>query len=91
MNDTPAVIVSIQAPAWCQRLIQVVNRVKALLPVLQNSLPAAIQTSVLTDRTVTIRASVQDARIRADAHRGAGRDGDFRFPETETSPPPSHS
>ena len=39
-------------------IIEVVDRIKALLPQLQASLPAAVQVAVLTDRTTTIRASV---------------------------------
>ncbi len=62
MNDTPSVIVNIQRQPGAN-IIQVVNRVKSLLPVLQTSLPAAIQTRVLTDRTLTIRSSVQDVEF----------------------------
>jgi len=62
MNDVPAVIVNIQRqPA--ANIIQVVDRVKTLLPQLRATLPAAIQVSVLTDRTVTIRASVKDVEF----------------------------
>jgi multidrug efflux pump len=41
----------------------VVEGIKALLPQLQASLPAAIDLDILTDRTVTIRASVQDVEF----------------------------
>jgi len=41
----------------------VVDRVKALLPQLTASLPAAIDVAVLTDRTITIRASVRDVQF----------------------------
>jgi len=34
-----------------------------LLPVLKSNLPAAVQVDVLTDRTTTIRASVQDVEF----------------------------
>ncbi|MCC7085440.1 MAG: multidrug efflux RND transporter permease subunit [Pirellulales bacterium] len=61
MNDTPAVIVNIQRQPGANT-IEVVNRIKALLPQLQASLPAAISVHVLTDRTVTIRASVEDVQ-----------------------------
>ena len=44
-------------------VIEVVDRVKALLPQLESSLPAAIQVTVLTDRTNTIRASVRDVNF----------------------------
>ncbi|HXY52433.1 MAG TPA: efflux RND transporter permease subunit [Terriglobales bacterium] len=59
MNETPAVIVNIQRQPGAN-IIQVVDRIKKLLPVLQTNLPAAVQVSVLTDRTITIRASVKD-------------------------------
>jgi multidrug efflux pump len=62
MNNVPAVIVNIQRQPGAN-IIQVVDRVKALLPQLQTTLPPAIQLSVLTDRTVTIRASVKDVQF----------------------------
>jgi multidrug efflux pump len=62
MNETPAVIVNIQRQPGAN-IIQVVNRIKNLLPYLKSNLPSAIQVSVLTDRTTTIRASVQDVEF----------------------------
>ena len=62
MNKTPAVIVNIQRQPGAN-IISVVDRVKALLPQLQLSLPAAVSVSILTDRTNTIRASVKDVQI----------------------------
>ncbi|HEV2836810.1 MAG TPA: MdtB/MuxB family multidrug efflux RND transporter permease subunit [Pyrinomonadaceae bacterium] len=62
MNNVPAVIVNIQRQPGAN-IIQVVDRVKALLPQLQTTLPPAIQVSVLTDRTLTIRASVKDVQF----------------------------
>jgi multidrug efflux pump len=62
MNLTPAVILNIQRQPGAN-IIAVVDRVKALLPQLRASLPAAVQVSILTDRTVTIRASVQDVEF----------------------------
>ena len=44
-------------------IIQVVDSIQALLPQLQTTLPPAIQVSVLTDRTITIRASVKDVQF----------------------------
>jgi len=61
-NDTPAVIVNIQRQPGAN-IIQVVDRIKKLLPQLQTSLPAGVDVSILTDRTVTIRASVQDVQF----------------------------
>ena len=62
MNNVPAVIVNIQRQPGAN-IIQVVDRVKALLPQLQTTLPPAVQVSVLTDRTLTIRASVKDVQF----------------------------
>jgi multidrug efflux pump len=62
MNETPAVIMNIQRQPGAN-IIQVVDRVKALLPQLQQNLPAAVKVTVLTDRTTTIRASVQDVEF----------------------------
>ncbi len=62
MNVTPAVILNIQRQPGAN-VIAVVDRIKALLPALQASLPAAIDVAVLTDRTTTIRASVADVEF----------------------------
>ena len=62
MNQTPAVILNIQRQPGAN-IIAVVDRVKALLPQLRASLPSAIKVSILTDRTTTIRASVQDVEF----------------------------
>src|SRR5262249_29940561 len=44
-------------------VIAVADRIKALLPQLQVSLPASVQVSILTDRTTTIRGSVRDVQL----------------------------
>ena len=44
-------------------IIDAADRVKALLPELQASIPAAINLDVVLDRTITIRASVADIQI----------------------------
>ncbi len=59
MNLTPAVIVNIQRQPGAN-IISVVDRIKKLLPQLQASLPTAVRVQILTDRTITIRASVKD-------------------------------
>jgi multidrug efflux pump len=59
MNETPAIILNIQRQPGAN-VIAVVQGIKALLPQLQATLPAAIDVNILTDRTVTIRASVRD-------------------------------
>ena len=62
MNESPAVIVNIQRQPGAN-VIEVVDRVKKLMPQLRSSLPSAVDISVLTDRTTTIRASVRDVQI----------------------------
>ncbi|PWT86834.1 MAG: hypothetical protein C5B57_00355, partial [Blastocatellia bacterium] len=62
MNDVPAVILNIQRQPGAN-IIAVVDRIKALLPQLRESLPPAVQMSILTDRTTTIRASVKDVEF----------------------------
>jgi len=62
MNEVPAVIMNIQRQPGAN-IIQVVDRIKRLLPQLTNTLPKSIQVSILTDRTNTIRASVQDVQF----------------------------
>ncbi|MGO9621282.1 MAG: MdtB/MuxB family multidrug efflux RND transporter permease subunit [Desulfobaccales bacterium] len=62
MNDVPAVILNIQRQPG-SNVIEVVDRIKRLLPQLQSTLPTAVQVSVLTDRTTTIRGSVDDVQF----------------------------
>ncbi len=62
MNEVPAVILNIQRQPGAN-IIAVVDRVKELLPQLQASLPSAIEVTILTDRTTTIRASVHDVEF----------------------------
>jgi multidrug efflux pump len=62
MNDTPAVILNVQRQPGAN-VIEVVDRITELLPQLQHTLPAAVQLHVLTDRTTTIRASVDDVQF----------------------------
>ena len=62
MNTTPAIIMNIQRQPGANT-IQVVDRIMKRLPILKTSLPAAVDLKVLTDRTVTIRASVEDVEF----------------------------
>ena len=62
MNDRAAVVVNVQRQPGAN-IIAVADRIKALLPQLQASLPSAVKVAVLTDRTVTIRASVKDVQF----------------------------
>src|SRR6202522_3191130 len=62
MNSTPAVILNVQRQPGAN-ILQVVDKIKKLLPLLQSSLPSAVHVQVLTDRTTTIRASVEDVEF----------------------------
>jgi multidrug efflux pump len=62
MNKTPAIIVNIQRQPGANT-IQVVDRIKQLLPQLNANLPASLDVTVLTDRTITIRGSVRDVQF----------------------------
>ncbi|MDX8127634.1 MdtB/MuxB family multidrug efflux RND transporter permease subunit [Methylomonas sp. OY6] len=61
-NDNAAVIVNIQRQPGAN-VIEVVDSIQELLPKLQASLPPGIDVKALTDRTVTIRASVHDVQF----------------------------
>src|SRR3989441_30663 len=62
MKAVPAVIVNVQRQPGAN-IIKVVDRIKELLPKLKASLPAAVEMTILTDRTTTIRASVEDVQF----------------------------
>jgi multidrug efflux pump len=59
---TPAVIMNIQRQPGAN-IIEVVDRIKKLLPALSANLPASVKIDILTDRTITIRASVEDVQF----------------------------
>ncbi len=61
-NDSSAMLVNIQRQPG-SNVIEVVDRVNKLLPQLRASLPGAVEVSLLSDRTTTIRASVRDVKI----------------------------
>ena len=61
-NTTPAIILSVQRQPGAN-IIQVVDRIQTLLPQILATLPAAVDVEVMSDRTVTIRASVADVEF----------------------------
>ena len=61
-NTTPAVILNIQRQPGAN-VIGVVDKIKQVLPGLTESLPAGVTITQMTDRTVTIRASVEDVEF----------------------------
>ncbi|WP_295442820.1 MdtB/MuxB family multidrug efflux RND transporter permease subunit [uncultured Thiodictyon sp.] len=61
-DEASAVIVNIRRQPGAN-VIEVVDRIKALLPDLRSTLPATVAVRALTDRTLTIRASVRDVQF----------------------------
>ena len=61
-GKTPAIILNIQRQPGTN-VIDVVRHVSDLLPGLRSTLPSAVQVSVLSDRTATIKASVSDVEF----------------------------
>ena len=61
-QGTPAVVLDIQRQPGAN-VIDVVRQIRAEIPRLQRALPAAVKVTVVSDRTVTIRASVRDVQF----------------------------
>ena len=61
-QQKPAVILNIQRQPGAN-VIETVDRIKRLLPQLQAALPSSLDVHILTDRTTTIRASIDDVRF----------------------------
>ena len=62
-----AIIVAIQRLPGAN-VIATVDQIKRELPQLEASLPPGIKVSIVSDRTTTIRASVDDVRVHAHPH-----------------------
>jgi multidrug efflux pump len=62
MNRTPAIILNVDRQPNAN-VIQTVNAIKSQLSQLTQGLPAAMQVTILTDGTTSIRASVADAEF----------------------------
>ena len=61
-NGKPAVLLDIRRQPGAN-IVQTVDDIKALLPELRALLPASVHLDVFADRTVTIRASVEDVEF----------------------------
>ena len=61
-GSAPAIILSVQRQPGAN-VIQVVDAVKEMLPQVSAGLPGAVEVTVLTDRTVTIRAAIADTEF----------------------------
>jgi len=62
VGSTPAILLNIQRQPGAN-VIEVVDRVKALLPSLEQSLPVGVDLSVATDRTHTIRDAIDHVQF----------------------------
>jgi hydrophobe/amphiphile efflux-1 (HAE1) family protein len=61
-NNQRAVILAIQRQPGAN-VIDTVQRIKAMMPVLQASIPPAVKIHVISDRTDTVRASIHDVQF----------------------------
>jgi multidrug efflux pump len=61
-QGTPAVIIDIQRQPGAN-VIEVVKQIRNEIPRLQRSMPAGVKLTIVSDRTVTIRASVRDVQF----------------------------
>lgn len=61
-QGTPAVIIEIQRQPGAN-VIEVVRQIRETIPKVQRSMPAGVKLTVVSDRTVTIRASVHDVQF----------------------------
>jgi hydrophobe/amphiphile efflux-1 (HAE1) family protein len=61
-NNQRAVLLAVQRQPGAN-VVETVQRIKDMMPVLQASIPAAIKINVISDRTQTIRASIADVQF----------------------------
>jgi multidrug efflux pump len=61
-QGTPAVVMDIQRQPGAN-VIEVVRQIRAEIPKMQRAIPAGVNLNVVSDRTVTIRASVRDVQF----------------------------
>jgi hydrophobe/amphiphile efflux-1 (HAE1) family protein len=61
-NNRRAVILAIQRQPGAN-VVDTVNRIKAMMPALQASIPPAVKVNIISDRTETIRASISDVQF----------------------------
>src|SRR3954462_6421415 len=61
-NEVPAIILNVQRQPGAN-VIEVTDRIRKLTPALRASMPPGVDYALLTDRTVTIRASVHDVQL----------------------------
>jgi hydrophobe/amphiphile efflux-1 (HAE1) family protein len=61
-NNKRGILLAIQRQPGAN-VIETVSRIKAMMPALEASMPAAVKVNVISDRTQTIRASVADVQF----------------------------
>ena len=61
-QGTPAVVIDIQRQPGAN-VIEVVRQIRAEIPKVQRAIPAGVNLTIVSDRTVTIRASVRDVQF----------------------------
>jgi multidrug efflux pump len=61
-QNTPAVIIEIQRQPGAN-VIEVVRQIREEIPKVQRLMPAGVKVTIVSDRTVTIRASVHDVQF----------------------------
>src|SRR6266498_3604436 len=61
-QGSPAVIIDIQRQPGAN-VIEVVKQIRAEIPKVQRAIPAGVNLTIVSDRTVTIRASVRDVQF----------------------------
>jgi HAE1 family hydrophobic/amphiphilic exporter-1 len=61
-NNKRAITLAVQRQPGAN-VVETVQRIKAMMPVLQASIPSAIKIDVISDRTQTIRASIDDVQF----------------------------
>ena len=61
-QGTPAVIIDIQRQPGAN-VIEVVRQIREEIPKVQRAIPAGVNLTIVSDRTVTIRASVRDVQF----------------------------
>ena len=61
-DGQPAILLNVQRQPGAN-VIEVVDRIHKLIPALRQALPANLDLKVMSDRTITIRASVHDVQV----------------------------
>ena len=88
LNGIPSVTVIIFRQPGAN-IIQTNDRIRAQLPFLQAVMPQGIKTTIVLDRTTTIKASLHDVESLADHLRRPGHPGGLCLPAQRPRHPDS--